>query len=200
MTAPGVAAPALRCGILAADEAEVAVVAILGHRLADDDLELLLFIVPVPEVAAIDPDDDRFPWDRRWLASGGTVIPGARLAGAEVGLMPVGDLVQVLADGLGVGRIGDRQDVPEQGGGHAEGDQRGPAALQIQQLRGGVFGEQLGQRAEGLAVRWLAATAVKARAEESDIAEHGAKDDRVFSLAAQVTAGQQRCRSTKVAA
>src|SRR3954453_16685755 len=73
------AEPALGIGILAADEAEVAVIAILGHRFADDDLELLLFIVPVPEVAAVDPDDDRFPWDRRWLASGGTVIHGARL-------------------------------------------------------------------------------------------------------------------------
>src|SRR3954454_14582511 len=68
------AEPALGIGILAADQAEVAVIAILGHRFADDDLELLLFIVPVPEIAAVDPDDDRFPWDRRWLASGGTVI------------------------------------------------------------------------------------------------------------------------------
>ena len=58
------AEPALRCGILAADQAEVAVVAILGHRLADDDLELLLLVVPVPEVAAVDPDNDRFPRDR----------------------------------------------------------------------------------------------------------------------------------------
>ena len=79
------------------------------------------------------------------------------------------------------------QNVPEQGGGHAEGDQRGPAALQIQQLRRGVFGEQLGQRAEGLAVRWVAATAVVARARKGDIAEHGAKDDRVLSFTAQVT-------------
>ena len=102
--------------------------------------------------------------------------------------MPVGDLVQVLADGFGVCRVGDRQDVLEQGGGQAEGDQRGPAALQIQQLRRGVFGEQLGQRAEGLAVRRLAATAVEAWAGEGDIAEHGAKDDRVLSFAAQLTA------------
>jgi hypothetical protein len=57
----------------------------------------------------------------------------------------------------------------------------------VQQLRRGVFGEQLGQRTEGPAVGWSAATAVKARAGESDIAEHGAKDDRVLSFTAQVT-------------
>jgi hypothetical protein len=59
------AEPALRYGILAADQAEVAVIAILGHRLADDDLELLLLVMPVPEVAAVDPDNDPFPRDRR---------------------------------------------------------------------------------------------------------------------------------------
>jgi hypothetical protein len=83
--------------------------------------------VPVPEVATVDPDNDRFPRHRRWLVSGGTVIPQARLAGAEVGVLPGGDLVQMLANGLG--GAGDRQDVLEQGGGHAEGDQGCPTAL-----------------------------------------------------------------------
>jgi hypothetical protein len=35
-----------------------------GHRLADDDLEVPLLIVPVPEIAAVDPDNNRFPRDR----------------------------------------------------------------------------------------------------------------------------------------
>jgi|SRR4051794_30660163 hypothetical protein len=52
---------------------------------------------------------------------------------------------------------------------------------------GRYIGEQLGQRAEGRAVAWLAATAVKARAGEGDIAEHGAKDEWVLSFTAQVT-------------
>src|SRR5918994_3138801 len=110
------------------------------------------------------------------------------------------DAVQVLADGLGVCGTRDRQDVLEQGGRHAEGDQRGPAGFQIQQLRRGVFGEQLGQRAEGLAVRWVAVTAVEAWTGEGDIAKHGAKDDWVLSFVAQLTAGQQRGRLTKAAA
>ena len=66
------AEPMLRCGILTADQAEITVVAILGHRLADDDLEVPLLVMPVPEIAAVDPDDDRFPWDRRHLISGRT--------------------------------------------------------------------------------------------------------------------------------
>ena len=37
---------------------QVAVVPILRHRLADDDLELLLFVVPVAQVGAVDADDD----------------------------------------------------------------------------------------------------------------------------------------------
>jgi hypothetical protein len=180
--------PELRCGILVADQAEVAVVAILGPRLADDDLELLPLVVPVPEIATVDPDNDRFPRDRRWLVSGGTVIAQARLAGAEVGVVPGGDPVQVLADGLWVGRAGDRQDILEQGGHHAKGDQGCPAALQVEQLRGAVVSEQLGQRAEGLAVRRVAPTAVKARACERNMAERGAEDDRVLSLAAQTAA------------
>ena len=43
---------------MASDQAEVAVRAILGHRLADDDLELAFPIMPVSEVCAVDPDDD----------------------------------------------------------------------------------------------------------------------------------------------
>ena len=35
------------------------VIAPQGHRLADDDLEVALFVVPVPDVAAINADDDR---------------------------------------------------------------------------------------------------------------------------------------------
>jgi hypothetical protein len=118
--------------------------------------------VPVPEVATVDPDNDRFPQHRRLLANGGTVIAQARFAGAEVGVLPDGNLVQMLADSFRIGRAGDRQDVPEQSSGHAEGYQRALPALQIKQLRGGAVSKQHGERAKGLAVRWVAPTAVKA--------------------------------------
>jgi hypothetical protein len=58
------AEPVPGIGILVADQAEVAVVAILNHRLADDDLEVPLLVVPVPEVATVDPDNNGFPRDR----------------------------------------------------------------------------------------------------------------------------------------
>jgi hypothetical protein len=40
-----VAEPVAGLGILAADEAEVTIVAILGHRLADDDLKVPLLVM-----------------------------------------------------------------------------------------------------------------------------------------------------------
>jgi hypothetical protein len=61
--------------------------------------------------------------------------------------------------------------------------------IQVEQLRGSVLGEQLGQRAEGSGVRRVAPTAVKARACERNIAERGAEDDRILSLAAQAAGG-----------
>ena len=115
------AEPILRCGILTADQAEITVVAILGHRLADDDLEVPLLVMPVPEIAAVDPDDDRFPWDRRHLTSGRTVIDSS-----SAGSPPRSASCRAatwcrcwrMVSGF---RAGDRQDVPEQSGGHAEG-------------------------------------------------------------------------------
>src|SRR3954454_2875946 len=100
----------------------------------------------------------------------------------------------MLADGLGIGRVGDRQDGLEQGGGHAEGDQGCPTALQIQQIRCGVLGEQLGPRADGLAVSRVAPAAVKARARERNMAERGAEG--YCPLPRRRQAEQQRCRLT----
>jgi len=53
------AKPAVGPFILAGDEAEVAVIAAGGHGLADHDLEIAFFVIPVPDVAAIDANHDR---------------------------------------------------------------------------------------------------------------------------------------------
>jgi hypothetical protein len=50
--------------ILAGNQAEVAVIAPSAQGLADDDLEVALLVVPVPEIAAVDADDDRFLRER----------------------------------------------------------------------------------------------------------------------------------------
>src|SRR3954452_15271074 len=89
--------------------------------------------------------------------------------------MANGNLVQVAANGAGVGGAADRQNFFQQLGSQAEGDQRGPFRFQIQQLRSGVLGEQLAQRAEGLTGRRLTATAVKAV--QRDGAEGGTELD-----------------------
>src|SRR5689334_6511328 len=57
-----------------------------------------------PEIATLDPDNHRFPQDRRRLASGDTVIPEVRLTVAEDGLVPVSDFAQILADSFGIDR------------------------------------------------------------------------------------------------
>jgi hypothetical protein len=68
----------------------------------------------------------------------------------------------------------------------AVGHQRSPAGLQVEQLRGGMPGEQRRQRAEGLAGCRLAGAAVKARADQGDGAERSAEQKVVASLALEV--------------
>src|SRR3954453_5160985 len=96
------AKPASRLLILAADEAEIPVVATRGQRFADHDLEVVFLVVPVADVAAIEADDDRSLRDRPRRALGGTARDVARLPGAELGFMPGGDPVQGAAEGRGV--------------------------------------------------------------------------------------------------
>ncbi len=95
------------------NQAEVAVVPNLGHRLADDDLELLPFVMPVAQVGAVDADDDRPLRYGQLLAVGRVAFTfsEAGLSIAEFGLLSKRDLVQVVANGGGIGPDIDRQDV-----------------------------------------------------------------------------------------
>jgi hypothetical protein len=105
----------------------------------------VLFVVPVPDVAAINADDDRHLRDRLRLAL--ARVKATQLLAAEVSVVTGSDLVQVAANGAGIGGAADRQKVFQQLGGQAEGNQRGPFRLEINQFRGGALGEQLAQRA-----------------------------------------------------
>src|ERR687898_2615552 len=73
--------PAFWLVIMSLNQAEVAVVPNLGHRLADDDLELLPFVVPVAQVGAVDANDD-------WPLQYGQLLAVGRVAFnfSEVGL------------------------------------------------------------------------------------------------------------------
>ena len=77
--------------ILAPDEAEVAVIATRGQGFANPDLEVVFLVVPVPDVAAVDADDDRCLRER--LAFARTTVNATRLLAAEVGIVAGSDLV-----------------------------------------------------------------------------------------------------------
>jgi hypothetical protein len=105
--------PAFWLVIMSLNQAEVAVVPNLRHRLADDDLELLPFVVPVAQVGAVDADDD-WPLRRGQLLAVGRVafnFSEAGLSLAEFSLLSKCDLVQVVANSRGVGPGIDRQHV-----------------------------------------------------------------------------------------
>jgi hypothetical protein len=85
--------------------------------------------VPVPEVAAIDADDDRVLPDLPLPTIGRSVLDATRSPVTKVGFVPGGDLVQVAANSAGIGGAADRQDLFQQLGSQAEGDQRGPSGL-----------------------------------------------------------------------
>src|SRR4051794_33503883 len=180
--------PAFWLVIMGLNQAEVAVVPNLGHRLADNDLELLPFVVPVAQVGAVDADDD---WPLRYgqlLAIGRVVFnfSGAGLSIAEFGLLSKRNLVQVVANSRCIGSDIDRQHVLQQAGCQAEGHQRCPAGLEVEQLRGGMLGKQPSQRAEGLATCWLAGAAVKAWADQGNGAERSAEQKAAASFALKV--------------
>src|ERR671910_2747968 len=66
--------PAFWLVIMSLNQVAVAVVPNLGYRLADDDLELLPFVVPVAQVGAVDADDDRPLRRGQPLAGGGVAF------------------------------------------------------------------------------------------------------------------------------
>jgi hypothetical protein len=154
---------------------QVTVVPNLRHRFANDDLELLPFVVPVAQVCAVDANDDRPLRHGQLLSTGRVSFNDAGPFITELGLLSKRDLVQVVADGGGIGSDIDRQDVLQQAGCQAVGHQRCPAGLQVEQLRGGVLGKQRSERAEGLAACGLAGAAVNAWADQGDGAESGAE-------------------------
>jgi hypothetical protein len=62
--------------------------------------------MPVPDVAAVDADDDRFLGDRLVIIR--IAFQANRLLAAKISFMAGSDLVQVAANGAGVGGAADR--------------------------------------------------------------------------------------------
>jgi hypothetical protein len=67
-----------------------------GHGFANHDLEVVFLVVPVPDIAAVDADDDRCL--REPLAGARTAFEANRLLAAKVSFVAGGDLVQLTAD------------------------------------------------------------------------------------------------------
>ena len=179
--------PTLRFPVVTVHEAEIAGLAILRHRAADDDLEVAGLLAPVADVAAVQPDHDPPLRGRQLLPVGRAAVDEAGPLLAELGLGPLGDPQHVRADGAGVDRGPDRQDVGEQPGRGGVGHERGPAGLEVEPLRRDVVREQVLERRErrrpGPAP--VAPAAVEARAREADVAEERAEHDRVAALGAE---------------
>jgi hypothetical protein len=175
--------PPLRLLVVAVHQAEVACVTILRHRPADDDLEVAGLLGPVADVAAVEPNHDpplrvgeMAPVDR-------AAVDEARPLVAEFRLGPLGHPHHVFADGGGVDRLPDGQDVSRHGGRGGIGCQRGPSGLEIEPLRRDVVGEKLVERRDGRrSVLVLAPAAMEAWAGQADRAEQGAEHDRVAAL------------------
>jgi hypothetical protein len=58
--------------ILAPDKAQVAVIAIRGHGFADHDLEVVSLVIPVPDIAAVEANDDEsIKFGSSWVSGRG---------------------------------------------------------------------------------------------------------------------------------
>ena len=134
--------PTLRFPIVAVHQAEVARRPIFGHRAADDELEIALSVVPVADIAAVEGRHDAAFRDRQLLPLGRTAVDEAGPLLAQLGLGALGDTQDVLAHGGGVRTGRDRQHVGEQPGRGGVGHERRPAGLQIEPLRGDMAGDQ----------------------------------------------------------
>jgi hypothetical protein len=121
----------------------------------------------------IGPSGDRqpFPVGRATLDEARALLP-------ELGLAPFGNLVQMVPDGGGVGRGGDRQNILQKIDGHTVENEGSPLGFEIEQFGGGVFSQEPGQRPERLGLRRAAPAAVKARPRKRHLAEGGRKTTR----------------------
>ena len=106
--------PALGPGVVTDDKAEAAGGALLGHRLADDHLEVRRPIGPAAHIAAVDADRHRRAGDRHRVPFGLAAGGEHRLLGAEFGLQALGHAQDIIPDRRGIHRHADRQHIGNQ--------------------------------------------------------------------------------------
>jgi hypothetical protein len=165
-----------------APKADRTVVAACGYGLTGHDLEVTLPVIPVPDVAAINADDDRILLDLPLPSIGGSVIDAAQAPITKTVPCRAATLCRWrrIVQALAVLPI-DRTSFSSWA--VRSKNERGPSGLQVEQLRSGVLGEQLAQRAESLAGRSLTAAAVKSWTVQRDSTKNGTELDPVRSFA-----------------
>ena len=183
--------PALRLAIVAMHQTDVAGVAVFGHRLADDDLEVGLPVFPVADVAAIEADHDTPLRNRQPCPVGRAAIDEAGPLLREFSLGTLGHTQHVLAQRGCVGAGRDRKHVGEQFSRGGVGHERCPARLQVEPFGGDMIGDQGTQRRHGGRTgRALARAAMQSRAGDLHVAIEGKENDGVAALAAPALAAR----------
>ena len=106
----------------------------------NENVEILLFLMPVLDGAAVDADDHPVLLDLFPPGIGETALDEVRLFGTEVSFLPGNDPMEVAADRRNVDGAPDRQDLLEQLRGQVNGNQQVPFGLQVEQFRTDVLG------------------------------------------------------------
>jgi hypothetical protein len=182
---------ALRLAIVAMHQTDVSGVAVFGHRLANDDLEVGLSVLPVPDVAAIQADHDAPLRKRQPCPVGRATFDEAGPLLREFGFGTLGHTQHVLAQRGRIGAGRDRKDVGKQFDRSGVRHERCPARLQVEPFRGDMVGDQgLQRRRCRRTVRALAPTAMQSWAGDPYVAIEREENDVVTTLAASTLAAR----------
>ena len=135
----------LRFKVVAVDHADVTRFAIFRHGTPDDELEVSLSLVPVPNVSSIESDHDTPFRDRQSGPFRRTAVDEAGPFLSQFRVGSFGDAKGMLPDSHGIGTRRDRQDIGEQFGCGGIRYERRPPRLQVQSLGRDMIREKLSQ-------------------------------------------------------
>lgn len=165
-------------------------IAVLGQGSADNQLEILLAVAPIANVATVEPDDDPAFRNRQIgpVARAGILHERDALFRQFI-LDPVCGTKRMLSNRGGVDAALDGQHIGHQCGRGGVGHEGCPFRLKIEPLRRDVARDQFPQRryrrrAVSTQVRWKTIT----RALQTHIAEQGAERNRVAAFGSQAAA------------
>jgi hypothetical protein len=153
--------------------------------LADNDFEMLLFLLPVADIATIDPDREGAIGDGQGLPVGGTALHKGPLLVAQFVFAALGHRERMVLDGGRIERRLHGEKVLQRLRGQAVGHQRGPLGLHEEQLGSHRVSHQRVQRPEGGRLTRLTAAMIQPRTGEGDGAKEGAQGERVVPFDAQ---------------